>query len=213
VSILGRDRLVTTYKRNVKDELYIHDLNGRQLKRLAPDHVGTLAAYGRRKQPFFFVSLTGFDTPGVVARYDFSEPSGGKADGTWKVWRETKVVGLPGGGGFLADQVWYQSKDGTKIPMFVVRHKDTPLDGTAPAIQYGEGVDSDLCQDGPHQLGRLRRVFHFNWAILQCIHPNGYARIWLRACCSKHSRWRRVRRGVAPRRNTRAQGAYLFILE
>jgi len=63
--------LVTTYKRNVKDELYIHDLkSGRQLKRLAPDHVGTLAAYGRRKQPFFFVSLTGFNTPGIVACYD-----------------------------------------------------------------------------------------------------------------------------------------------
>jgi prolyl oligopeptidase len=193
VLILGRDRLVTTYKRNVKDELYIHDLSGRQLRRLAPDHVGTFTAYGRRKQPFFFVSLTGFDTPGDVARFDFSEPSGGKADGTWKVWRETKVAGLAGGGGFLADQVWYQSKDGTKIPMFVVRHKDTPLDGTAPAIQYGECVNSDLSRDGPHQLGRLRRVFHFNWAILQCVHPNGNARIRLCACCTKHPRWRRVR--------------------
>jgi len=140
VSILGHDRLVTTYKRNVKDELYIHDLKcGRQLRRLASNHVGALAAYGRRKQPFFFVSLTGFDTPGIVARYDFAEPSGGKPDGTWKVWRETKVAGLAGGGGFLADQVWYQSRDGTKIPMFVVHHKDTPLDGTAPAIQYGYG--------------------------------------------------------------------------
>jgi len=136
---------VTTYKRNVKDELYIYDLNGRQLKRLAPDHVGTLAAYGRRKQQFFFVSLTGFDTPGVVARYDFSSKADqGKADGTWKVWRETKVAGLAGSGGFLADQVWYQSKDGTKIPMFVVHHKDTPLDGTAPAIQYGPCANSDL---------------------------------------------------------------------
>jgi prolyl oligopeptidase len=137
-SILGHDRLVTIYKRNVKDELYIHDLqSGRQLKRLAPDHVGTLAAYGRRKHQFFFVWLTGFDTPGVAARYDFVEPVGGTAHGTWKVWRETKVGGLAGGGGFLVDQIWYQSKDGTKVPMFVVRHKDTPLDGTAPAIQYG----------------------------------------------------------------------------
>jgi prolyl oligopeptidase len=145
VSILGHDRLVTTYKRNVKDELYIHDLSGRQLKRLAPDHVGTLAAYGRRKQQSFFISLTGFDTPGVVARYDFSSKANqGKADGTWKVWRETKVAGLAGRGGFLADQVWYQSKDGTKIPMFVVHHKDTPLDGTAPAIQYGACANSNL---------------------------------------------------------------------
>jgi len=193
VSILGHDRLVTTYKRNVKDELYIHDLNGRQLKRLAPGHVGTLAAYGRRKQQFFFVSLTGFDTPGVVARYDFSEASGGRADGVWKVWRETKVAGLAGGGGILADQVWYQSKDGTKIPMFVVRHKDTPLDGTAPAIQYGACVNSGFSRDGANRLGRLRRFFPFNRAILQCVHSDGYARIWLRACCAKHSRWWRVR--------------------
>jgi prolyl oligopeptidase len=129
---------VTVYKRNVKDELYIHDLNsGQKLKRLAPDHVGTFDVYGRRKQQFFFVWLTGFDTPGVAARYDFADPSGGKEDGTWKVWRETKVGGLAGGSGFLVDQIWYRSKDGTKIPMFVVRHKDTPLDGTAPAIQYG----------------------------------------------------------------------------
>ncbi|KAF8264309.1 prolyl oligopeptidase [Lactarius quietus] len=138
--ILGHDRLVTIYKRNVKDELYIHDLkSGKQMKRLAPDHVGTLVAYGQRIQDFFFVWLTGFDTPGIAARYDFSEPNGGKADGTWKVWRETKVGGLAGGGGFVSEQIWYKSKDGTKVPMFIVRHKDTPLDGTAPAIQYGYG--------------------------------------------------------------------------
>jgi len=138
-SILGQDRLVTIYKRNVKDELYIHDLqSGKQLKRLASDHVGTLVAYGRRMQHFFFVWLTGFDTPGIAARYDFVEPNGGgKADGEWKVWRETKVGGLAGSGGFLSEQIWYKSKDGTKVPMFIVRHKDTPLDGTAPAIQYG----------------------------------------------------------------------------
>ena len=142
VCMVGRDRLVTVYKRNVNDELYIHDLkSGRQLKRLALNHVGTLAARGRRDQQFFFISLSGFDTPGIVARYDFSESDGGKADGIWKIWRETKVAGLAGRGGILTDQVWYQSKDGTKIPMFVVRHKDTPLDGSAPAIQYGVCVN------------------------------------------------------------------------
>ena len=34
-------------------------------------------------------------------------------------------------------QEWYESKDGTRVPMFIVRHKDTPFDGTAAAIQYG----------------------------------------------------------------------------
>ena len=190
VLMVGHDRLVTVYKRNVNDELYIHDLkNGRQLKRLAPDHVGTLAAYGRRKQQFFFVSLTGFDTPGIVARYDFSEPAGGKADGLWKVWRETNVAGFAGRGGILAEQVWYQSKDGTNIPMFVVRHKDTPLDGRAPAIQYGGCANLGLVSNGTHCIGRLRGVFYLNWAILQSVYPYRYARLWLRTCCTKYS-WR-----------------------
>ena len=35
-------------------------------------------------------------------------------------------------------QVWYSSKDGTRVPMFIVRHKDTQFDGTAPALQYGK---------------------------------------------------------------------------
>lgn len=39
---------------------------------------------------------------------------------------------------FTAEQVWYNSLDGTKVPMFIVRHKATPLDGTAPALQYGD---------------------------------------------------------------------------
>jgi prolyl oligopeptidase len=110
--------------------------------------------------------LSGFNTPGIVARYDFMESSGGEADGTWKVWRETKVAGLAGGGGFLADQVWYQSTDGTRIPMFVVRHKDTPLNGTAPAIQYGGCQLWFLLGDRAYSVGRLRRVCYLNWAIL-----------------------------------------------
>jgi len=35
-------------------------------------------------------------------------------------------------------QDWYESKDGTRIPMFIVRHKCTKFDGTAPVIQYGD---------------------------------------------------------------------------
>ena len=34
--------------------------------------------------------------------------------------------------------MWYNSKDGTRVPMFIVKHKDTKFDGTAPALQYGQ---------------------------------------------------------------------------
>jgi prolyl oligopeptidase len=48
----------------------------------------------------------------------------------------TKVNGL-NPDDFESTQVWYESKDGTKIPMFIVRHKSTKFDGTAAAIQCG----------------------------------------------------------------------------
>ncbi|THH13332.1 hypothetical protein EW146_g6877 [Bondarzewia mesenterica] len=139
VTIIGKDRLVTVYMRDVKDEVYIHSLQtGKQLKRLAEDHVGSIGVTGRREHNWMFLTLTGFTTPGLVAKYDFRDENGSE-DGTWKNWRETVVKGLAGSGGFIAEQVWYESKDGTKIPMFVVRHESTKLDGTAPALQYGYG--------------------------------------------------------------------------
>ncbi|KAH9007144.1 hypothetical protein EDB86DRAFT_3239270 [Lactarius hatsudake] len=93
-SILGHDRLVTIYKRNVKDELCIHDLQRVKWREGGWDVAGLARDESRR--------------PGM-RRLSFSE------------------------------QIWYKSKDGTKAPMFTVHHKDTPLDGTAPAIQYGYG--------------------------------------------------------------------------
>ena len=62
----------------------------------------------------------------------------GKEDASkrWHKWLKINVKGL-NGDDFNAEQVWYSSKDGTKVPMFIVRHKSTKLDGTAPAIQYG----------------------------------------------------------------------------
>jgi prolyl oligopeptidase len=44
--------------------------------------------------------------------------------------------------------VWFNSKDGTKVPMFVVKHKDTKFDGTAPAIQYGTRFCLPFALDG-----------------------------------------------------------------
>ena len=48
-------------------------------------------------------------------------------------------------------QVWYSSKDGTRVPMFIVRHKDTQFDGTAPALQYGKH-DGSGTSDFNHSL-------------------------------------------------------------
>ncbi|KAI5122174.1 hypothetical protein M0805_007071 [Coniferiporia weirii] len=123
------------YKRNVQDELYLYDLNGKKLKRLTPDFVGKIDVSAHRDESWLFATMSGFTTPCTVARYDFSEPDGERK---WSIYRSTKLSGLDADD-FTAEQVWYDSHDGTKVPMFVVRHKSTPTDGTAPAIQYGYG--------------------------------------------------------------------------
>ena len=124
-----------TERFKVKDELYLYDTNGLKIKRLADDFVGKMDIAARSDQSWFFVTLSGFTTPSTVARYDFKEPD---EDKKWSVYRTTKLKGLDAAD-FSAEQIWYNGKDGTKIPMFIVRHKSTPLDGSAPALQYGYG--------------------------------------------------------------------------
>ena len=76
--------------------------------------------------------MSGFSTPGTITRYDFTSPETQRSS----ILRTTKVNGM-NPDDFESTQVWYESKDGTKVPMFIVRHKSTEFDGTAPAIQYG----------------------------------------------------------------------------
>ncbi|KAJ3476870.1 hypothetical protein NLI96_g10855 [Meripilus lineatus] len=131
VRAINKDNFAVVYKRNVKDEVYIYTTAGEKVTRLAEDFVGAATLSGRRHQSWFFVTLVGFTTPGTIARYDFGESEAKR----WSIFNQTLVSGL-NPDDFLAEQVWYESKDGTKVPMFIVRHKKTKFDGTAPGIQY-----------------------------------------------------------------------------
>ena len=61
------------------------------MQRVASDFVGAATLSGRRKQSWFFSSLTGFTNPGIVAKYDFSIK---EADKRWSIYRTTLVSGL-----------------------------------------------------------------------------------------------------------------------
>ncbi|THH29785.1 hypothetical protein EUX98_g4400 [Antrodiella citrinella] len=132
---------IVTNAWQVKDEIYLYDLTGKRITRLAPDLVGAAHLDGRRGNDHFFATLTGFTSPGTVAKYDFKVPLADGAEdhsARWSVYRSTTVKGLDLDQ-FEASQVWYESADGTKVPMFVVKQKSTLFDGTAPAVQYGYG--------------------------------------------------------------------------
>jgi prolyl oligopeptidase len=66
-------------------------------------------------------SMSGFTSPGTVYRYDFEEGEG-RTVGVENVYREAKVEGIKPEE-FESSQVFYESKDGTKVPMFITRPK------------------------------------------------------------------------------------------
>jgi prolyl oligopeptidase len=75
-------------------------------------------------------SYTSFVDPGTLYRVDL-------ATGTSREFRRTALGVDPDR--YVVEQVFYTSKDGTRVPMFIVRKKDVPLDGSAPTLLYGYG--------------------------------------------------------------------------
>lgn len=74
---------------------------------------------GRREDRDFYFSLTGFSSPGTSYNYDFSKPAGEQQS----LYREIVVAGL-NASDFVTEQVFFKSKDGTKVPMFITSHKE-----------------------------------------------------------------------------------------
>ncbi|GJN89615.1 hypothetical protein Rhopal_002602-T1 [Rhodotorula paludigena] len=139
--IANNDALVLLYSVDVKDELYLHSLaTGERIRRLGEGLIGSIDQIaGRREHGEFWFSMTSFTSPGTVYRFDFSDKgAAGEHEGKEAVYREAKVEGIQPSD-FVSEQVFYQSKDGTKVPMFITRPKDVEKDGKAPAILYGYG--------------------------------------------------------------------------
>jgi len=85
---------------------------------------------GRRHQPDVFFSFSSFTYPGTVFRHIVST-------GETSVWHEPKVDFDPSA--FETTQVFYPSKDGTRIPMFIVHKRGLVLDGSHRTYLYGYG--------------------------------------------------------------------------
>nr|CRX78967.1 hypothetical protein ls5930a1_00049 [Leucosporidium scottii] len=136
VHIANNDALILLYSVDVKDELYLHELkSGKRVKRLAEGLIGSIDQIaGRREHDEFWFSVTSFTTPGTVYRYDFKAAENQEES----VYRVAKVAGIDPEQ-FASEQVFYTSKDGTRVPMFITKPADVKSDGTAPAILYGYG--------------------------------------------------------------------------
>jgi prolyl oligopeptidase len=130
ISLIG-GHFIAHYLQDACSAVKVHDLDGKHVRDVDFPALGSASGFGgRHDDTETFYSFTNYTTPGSIYRYDV-------ATGKSTLFREPKVDFDPAQ--FEAKQVFYTSRDGTKVPLMIVAKKGIKLDGTNPTILYGYG--------------------------------------------------------------------------
>jgi prolyl oligopeptidase len=124
-------RLVVEYTRDARSLVRLFEASGAAVGEVTLPGLGTAAGFaGSGTNPETFFSYSDYLSPTRVMRLDVSSNQVSE-------FRTPKVPAnfAP----FVTEQVFYTSKDGTRIPMFITRRKDAPRDGNQPVMLYGYG--------------------------------------------------------------------------
>ncbi|KAL5073816.1 hypothetical protein RYX36_012800 [Vicia faba] len=128
------NQLIVSYLSDVKHLLQVRDLKTGSLQHQLPIDIGTVSEISaRREDNVVFISFTSFLSPGIIYQCNL-----GTGIPDLKIFREIAVPGFDRSE-FQVNQVFFPSKDGTKIPMFIVAKKGIILDGSHPCLLYGYG--------------------------------------------------------------------------
>lgn len=128
---LVANRFAVTWRIDALNKVRLYDLKGKLEREIALPGVGALAGFGgRREDTEAFYGFTSYNRPTTLYRYDF-------ATGKSVIFRQPKVAFDPSA--FDVKQVFYASKDGTRIPMFLTYRRGLKLDGLNPTLLYGYG--------------------------------------------------------------------------
>jgi len=126
------EKLVVEALTDVKGRLTIHALDGTRETTVELPTIGSVGSVnGSPDDDSFFYGFTSFTYPTTVFRYDLDT-------GTSTVVREPEVEGFDADR-YTVKQVFYESTDGTEVPMFIVHRKGLERDGTNPTYLYGYG--------------------------------------------------------------------------
>lgn len=125
------NRFICSYLKDAKTAVKVYEVDGTFVRDVALPGIGTASGFnGKRTDTETFYSFSSFDTPTRIYRYDV--PTGES-----KLIRQAKVKFNPDD--YEVKQVFYASKDGTKVPMFLSHKKGLKFDGSNPTLLYGYG--------------------------------------------------------------------------
>ena len=129
--VLSNGQIVASYLKDACSRLEVYDLKGGFLKNIDLPGIGSVAEFsGRKDEKIAFYTFTSFTTPGNIYKLDMNS-------------YESSLYMSPeidfDGSIYETKQVFYKSKDGTKIPMFIIHQKNIKLDGSNPVLLYGYG--------------------------------------------------------------------------
>jgi prolyl oligopeptidase len=122
---------VATYLKDARTQVKMFDPAGQFVREVEFPGIGSAGGFGgKRTDTETFYSFTSFTTPPSIYRYDM-------ITGQSKLFRRADVKFNPDD--YEVKQVFYHSKDGTKVPMFLSMKKGIKLDGSNPTLLYGYG--------------------------------------------------------------------------
>ena len=125
-------KLFATYLKDVTTRAYVYSLDGKFENEVSLPGPGTAGGFGgRNDDKFMFYSFTSLNYPPTIFKYDIATKKS-------SVFRSVTIPGFKPTD-YETRQVFYTSKDGTRVPMFLVHKKGIKLDGNNPTLLYGYG--------------------------------------------------------------------------
>ncbi len=123
-------KLYVTYMKNVQTEIRIYELDGTFIKNIALPDTGAASVWGKPDGGTIWVWFSSFTYPGTTFEYNFDS---NKLEVFFQPDIKIDYSNM------TTKQIWYKSKDGTEIPMFIIHNKDIVLNGNNPTQLYGYG--------------------------------------------------------------------------
>ncbi|GLR15531.1 prolyl oligopeptidase family serine peptidase [Portibacter lacus] len=128
---IGGGYFFTNYMVDAVSQVKQYDYSGKLIREIELPGVGSAGGFGGKKEnKTLYFSFSNYKTPGTIYTFD---PSSGDSE----VYKKPDIAFNPDD--YESNQVFYESKDGTKIPMIITYRKGLKLDGKNPTILYGYG--------------------------------------------------------------------------